>query len=763
MAESRLAEIYRQELKKKGLLGALVSASGERFKEKTDIRRILPQTGISGAAFEKMFGKKYKYASNKDAVREVKGGSDATLSKTIEEKITRLGVDGKITAKNSMSLPVIASQMNIMQKNIAKMVKLSGGTPTSKADSFFKDSKFRENAYESKYNKINGPTPVNASDKKESDGFLGFLSSLLGGAKDIVSSFSGFFKGLFGVILASGIIGQFLDDPETRKALKDFFVKFLSGFFEGVKKTFEVIGEALKDPAVQEAIAGAIRAIFNAILEVFKVQLATIETPFGDLKITIGDVVAAFVGFKIAMGLLEAAILMRAANIRGGGSGGVDVPDIDRKTPNKGGGTDKNGRKLPPRDPKTGRFMKRAPGGGGGVKGFKGLGGPIGMIAGALFLDSLFANDEMADATYSILENSPFFDKITDDEMEKFIGLIENKKYDSANAYHQELAKKNGYDAKKKGWGLYGFDYEKSKTPVAVPSAAAAPVDPNVVKTASESSPSKASSSEPIQSKNSPSKSTDKFDFAKYKELVGKRESGGSYQGDNKVGFIGKYQFGAQALETYGYLKTGTSTDRMAVYSPSNWTGKGGIKSAEDFKKDTALQENLMMRFTDDNIKTLSKMGVISGKETGAELASKLYAAHHGGAGNAAKFFKEGKDTADFAFANASVGKSATLMASAYESGNISGAEWSGTSATSLASANSPRQETQVASSGNALVDLFNGYSQYRDEFMKQSGGNVTNVNAPVTNVAQSNSGGGGGNVNPYNTDMMKYLLRPLA
>jgi hypothetical protein len=78
-------------------------------------------------------------------------------------------------------------------------------------------------------------------------------------------------------------------------------------------------------------------------------------------------------------------------------------------------------------------------------------------------------------------------------------------------------------------------------------------------------------------------------------------------------------------------------------------------------------------------------------------------------------------------------------------------------------SSGSPRQEIQVASSGNALVDLFNGYSQYRDEFMKQSGGNTTNVNAPVTNVAQSSSGGGGGNVNPYNTDMMKYLLRPIA
>ena len=34
MAESRLAEIYRKELKTKGLLGAFMSASGARMKER---------------------------------------------------------------------------------------------------------------------------------------------------------------------------------------------------------------------------------------------------------------------------------------------------------------------------------------------------------------------------------------------------------------------------------------------------------------------------------------------------------------------------------------------------------------------------------------------------------------------------------------------------------------------------------------------------------------------------------------------------------
>ena len=206
--ESRLVEIYRQELKKGGLFGSLISASGERIKEKTDIRNMLPKSGISGAAFEKMFGKSYKYGSSK-------GGSGGEVSNSSNEKITRIGADTKITAKNSMSLPVIASQMNIMQKNIAKLVKINGGTPSSKADSFFSNSKFRENAYESKFTKSSGgasPTPV--GDKQEDAG--GFFSSLLGGigsllsgtgalAVSLVSSLGGFFKGLFVI----GLVGTF--------------------------------------------------------------------------------------------------------------------------------------------------------------------------------------------------------------------------------------------------------------------------------------------------------------------------------------------------------------------------------------------------------------------------------------------------------------------------------------------------------------------------------------------------------------------------
>jgi hypothetical protein len=196
----------------------------------------------------------------------------------------------------------------------------------------------------------------------------------------------------------------------------------------------------------------------------------------------------------------------------------------------------------------------------------------------------------------------------------------------------------------------------------------------------------------------------EKFDYKKYKELVGIREGGGKYDADNKVGFIGKYQFGAQALETFKYLKPGTSADRKAVYSPSNWTGKNGIASADDFKKATDAQENLMNAYTDMNLKGLQKSGVLTGEDSGSSIAAKLYAAHHGGVGGASKFFKENKDTADFAFSGASVGKSAALMATAYETGQIGGAEYSGLGGSSgvvVASKSAPYQApgSQSASS----------------------------------------------------------------
>jgi len=62
------------------------------------------------------------------------------------------------------------------------------------------------------------------------------------------------------------------------------------------------------------------------------------------------------------------------------------------------------------------------------------------------------------------------------------------------------------------------------------------------------------------------------------------RESSGDYSKVNDIGYAGGFQFGAQALETIGYLKKGSSgAGNSALDDPSNWTGKGGVSSKEEF------------------------------------------------------------------------------------------------------------------------------------------------------------------------------------
>ena len=224
------------------------------------------------------------------------------------------------------------------------------------------------------------------------------------------------------------------------------------------------------------------------------------------------------------------------------------------------------------------------------------------------------------------------------------------------------------------------------------------------------------------------------FDYEKYKELVAKQESGNNYKIDNKVGFLGKYQFGAQALETYGYLKKGTSKGNdNAVYDPNNWTGKDGIKNKEDFLNNPSVQEEMMKKYTKANFDQLVKSGVLTPDLSGADVASRLYAAHHGGVGGANALFLRGESRGDKYLSGASTGKSAEKMASLYSGGSApSGAGISSGSVEIAANQNLPSGGTQV-------ID-----------------------NKTINNNTQTGSSGGT-QVAAYDSDMMRYLLRPVS
>ena len=239
--QSRLAEIYKAE-KERG--GGVLSTLGKRAKEKFDPRQMFNQKGFAAAALPSLFkaydavGKgKIKQLSetNKQLSETNKGGfSSAVLENGISSLITetrQVKIHSQLAAKNSVVLPSMARDMNVTRQNIVKLVKLQGGTATTKADMRFKRAGNREAAYESKFSKAGGvasktPTKEGDKPKEESGGFFSTLITALSGVGGFASKLIGFFSSIFGIILASGIIGQFLADEETKKTVKDFIILF---------------------------------------------------------------------------------------------------------------------------------------------------------------------------------------------------------------------------------------------------------------------------------------------------------------------------------------------------------------------------------------------------------------------------------------------------------------------------------------------------------------------------------------------------------
>lgn len=127
------------------------------------------------------------------------------------------------------------------------------------------------------------------------------------------------------------------------------------------------------------------------------------------------------------------------------------------------------------------------------------------------------------------------------------------------------------------------------------------------------------------------------------KEGIAKRESGGNYAAENQLGYVGKYQFGAAALETQGYVKPGTKNSELG--DPSVWQNadgtarKDGIGSSSDWKNSPDVQEKAMDRNLQQNYNQLSnsKTGALNANSTSEDTGAALAAAHLTGAGNVNK------------------------------------------------------------------------------------------------------------------------------
>lgn len=129
-----------------------------------------------------------------------------------------------------------------------------------------------------------------------------------------------------------------------------------------------------------------------------------------------------------------------------------------------------------------------------------------------------------------------------------------------------------------------------------------------------------------------------------YCNVLGQRESGNNYGRVNTIGYCGRWQFGAGALATHGYVRPGYGT--RSLRNPNAWTGRDGISSRTAWLSSPSIQNKVMLIYTKAHYKTLLRMRVIHPNSSVAEVGGWLATAHLKGPGGARKL-KNGMDNRD--------------------------------------------------------------------------------------------------------------------
>lgn len=221
--------------------GSLFGSLKDKLKETIDPRQLINQTGILTAMFPSLKAFKAKGMSS-EVGKKLNTKSTELISSSAqmsEIDLSVIAINTEIAAKNTMILPNLSRDVNVMRQNISKLVKASGQKPETKADSYFKKSKEREEEYEKKVAKKSPKSLTkkedieNTDNKSDSSGLLGTLGKLISG---LISSVVGFIKFIIGSLV--GIIKGLLSTLITSMTslIKNIFTKMLGTVLDIFKK-----------------------------------------------------------------------------------------------------------------------------------------------------------------------------------------------------------------------------------------------------------------------------------------------------------------------------------------------------------------------------------------------------------------------------------------------------------------------------------------------------------------------------------------------
>jgi hypothetical protein len=202
---TKFSQIYKQELKSKGVLSSLGSAALKQRKERMDIRNVLfGGSGVVSATGQKIFGKGFSALGgapklSSDSPQQSAAINALTISSEKQEGLL------KIVAKNTMNMNSMARDMNITRQNIASMTKKVAGKSSRGADALWMGAEKRNALLADKKT-----TPTNTNNTTESSGGLGGIFSgignILSGGAGLIG---GVVSGLLGVVgkVGGGILG----------------------------------------------------------------------------------------------------------------------------------------------------------------------------------------------------------------------------------------------------------------------------------------------------------------------------------------------------------------------------------------------------------------------------------------------------------------------------------------------------------------------------------------------------------------------------
>lgn len=198
-----------------GIGSSLATAFSERAKERLDPRNYLfNRKGLATALFPGLKG--YQSQISTEKLKEKSSTPDVNVS-AINDNFGVLKSQLRIIAKNSIVLPQMARDTNLVKQNIAKLVRAQGDTPARKADAFFQRAGERESQYENAI-KAGKPTPEKEVKKEDKD--KSFLEKIFGFLLSPIKMLVGVFSSILGTLTGglkklSEVIGSILSLAST--------------------------------------------------------------------------------------------------------------------------------------------------------------------------------------------------------------------------------------------------------------------------------------------------------------------------------------------------------------------------------------------------------------------------------------------------------------------------------------------------------------------------------------------------------------------